>query len=360
MLTQKLNQEQKIEVKKVSPKLTSFFGKKHKSVYEVCCCLYQSIDSYFNDLKSNKKHQKMNKYIQRCSEIFQHGDQDKIKELISYEYFNKSLVLLMKHPDVFQLEDKKTIINLLQNSLLDEQGLLRSSINTTEQYLKSNHIQNIVNDLCDKFEQMSFYVGSVIRIVSESKELLGQILSINLINKIFKHLNSNQFIIQCEAIEVINQLFLNKKNTNTKIVASQLLEEKSVEVEQTFRRSLQDNVNYSGIRMILKILYKILNDPIYHVFASHFLSIENLKIILLLAANEDQAIRKEAFLILDLFINLVQEKQDEKLKQIFKKNYQNILGVIQTFNDSNIEGEKEEQDKVDTNFLIHRLHSVSF
>ncbi|KAL4440846.1 hypothetical protein ABPG74_013827 [Tetrahymena malaccensis] len=360
MLTEKLNQEQKIEVKKVCPKLTSFFGKKHKSVYEVCCCLYQSIDSYLNDLKSNKKHQKMNKYVQRCQEIFQHGDQEKIKELISYEYYNKSLVLLMKNPDVFQFEDKKIIINLLQNSLLDEQGLLRPSINTTEQYLKSIHIQNIVNDLCDKFEEMSFYVGSVIRIVSESKELLGQILSMYLINKIFNHLNSNQFIIQCEAVEVINQLFLNRKNTNTKTVASQFLEEKSVEIEQTFRKSLQDNQNYTGIRMILKILYKILSDPIYHAFATHFLSIENLKMILQIAANEDQALRKEAFLILDLFINLVQEKQDEKLKQIFKKNYQNILGVIQTFNDSKIEGEKEELDKVDTNFLIHRLHSVSF
>ncbi|KAL4490321.1 hypothetical protein ABPG72_004360 [Tetrahymena utriculariae] len=360
MMTQKLNQEQKIEVKKVCPKLTSFFGKKHKTVYQVCCCFYQSIDSYFNDLKSNKKHQKMNKYMQRCQEIFQCGDQDKIKELISYEYFNKSLVLLMKNPDFFQFEDKKTIINLLQNSLLDEQGLLRKSINTTEQYLKSANLQTIVNDLCDKFYQMSFYVGGVIRIISESKELLGQILSINLLNKIFNHLNQNEFIILCEAVEVINQLFFNKKNTDTKAVTSQLLEEKSVEVEEIFRKSLQDNQNYPSIRMILKILYKILNDPVYHMFATHFLSIENLKIILQFAANEDHAIRKEAFLILDLFINLVQEKQDKKLKQIFKKNYQNILGVIQTFNDSNIEGEKEEQDKVDTNFLIHRLHSVSF
>lgn len=34
-------------------------------------------------------------------------------------------------------------------------------------------------------------------------------------------------------------------------------------------------------------------------------------------ANEDSGIKKEALLFLDLFINLLEEKQDEKLKLIF-------------------------------------------
>lgn len=42
------------EVKKMTPKKVNFFGKKHKSPFELSCCLLQTIEAYFDDLKSQK------------------------------------------------------------------------------------------------------------------------------------------------------------------------------------------------------------------------------------------------------------------------------------------------------------------
>eukprot|EP01016_Furgasonia_blochmanni_P034719 TRINITY_DN3778_c0_g1_i16.p2 TRINITY_DN3778_c0_g1~~TRINITY_DN3778_c0_g1_i16.p2 ORF type:complete len:408 (+),score=79.57 TRINITY_DN3778_c0_g1_i16:192-1415(+) len=332
------------------------FGKKKKSVTDNAHCFYRASSKYYSNPDNSKIFKRFEKYSNRIKSILQKVNNKEEHDvdlvvLVTNNYFNKAMMLLIMQAHLLPFEIKKDIIALAHDAM---------KVSTTEDahpcvdYFVP-FAEQIVNSLFNQYgrEDMGVFAGNILRIFLKYSPLLKIILTIDNLKKLVDHINTNTFENSSEAFATLHSIFPHRREKERKEVAKFIAQnyDKFFEV---FNQLLKHD-NYLSMRTSLKMLFEILNDPTGEEIRDKYINnADNLISIMNLLVNNNKRIQNEAARLFELFIMNLGKVSEERVLKILKKNKLQLLQHVRemTF-------DEEADNPINQELLIHEIEKIN-